>query len=30
MYGSWEDVLYKGKHGDSIKEKDQILLKDLK
>lgn len=30
MYGGWEDVLYKGKQGNSIKEKNQILLNDLK
>ena len=30
MYGSWEDVLYKGKKGNSIKEKNEILLNDLK
>ena len=30
MYGSWEDVLYKGKQGNSISEKNEILLNDLK
>jgi len=30
MYGSWEDVLYKGKNVNSIQEKDQILANDLK
>lgn len=30
MYGSWEDVLYKGKQANSIKQKSQILVNDLK
>jgi 5'-nucleotidase (lipoprotein e(P4) family) len=30
MYGSWEDVLYKGKNAKSIQEKNQVLANDLK
>jgi 5'-nucleotidase (lipoprotein e(P4) family) len=30
MYGSWEDVLYKGKDAKSIRQKNQILANDLK
>jgi 5'-nucleotidase (lipoprotein e(P4) family) len=30
MYGTWEDVLYKGKKANSVELKNQILLNDLK
>jgi 5'-nucleotidase (lipoprotein e(P4) family) len=30
MYGTWEDVLYKAKGANTIKEKNEVLLNDLK